>query len=371
MKKQVKDVFAHDQVKGSEVIQLLYQSKKLIIQFSVGFLILGIIYHFSVTKEYESVSAKLSEIEDSELGGMGQLSGLAGLAGMSLPGSSNKFEATFPPELYPQLVYSKPFLKSLLEEEFYFQNIGKRVTLKEYLLRERPRSFLGKIKDWVFETLRNLTARKSMAGDSNFQTLIESETQFGKDFQVLTQQEEGLIGFLQRKIKIENEGKVINLSVKLSDPLASAELNSLIFHKIIDFVTNYRTEKQRINLGFIEQRATEAEENFVKAQVRLASFRDSNQGLISQQARSREEQLQAEYSMAFNIYNGLRQELESARLQLKNNTPIFTSFINPSYPTIPSNLSFPVIVILSAFLGAFFGILFVAGKLYIEYQREV
>lgn len=370
MGKSVKEVFATDQVSILEIFSLIGERKKIIGWSTLLLFALGMVYHFFSTKEYESTSTKLSEIKErGNLGGIGQLSGLAGLAGVSLPGGSSEFDATFPPELYPRLVYSPEFLKEILDEELYFQNIGKRITLRSYLVSERPRNFLGRIKDTITEAIRNAASTVTPSQGVSSSPSEGGDALEKPKFLYLNPIEEGLIGFLSKKIKIENEGKVINLSVKLSDPNAAAELNGLVFNKIIEFVTHYRTEKHRVNLLFVEKRTKEAEENFLKAQARLASFRDSNQGLISQQARSKEEQLQAEFSMAFNLYNGMKQELENARLQLKNNTPIFTSFIEPSFPNRPVNLSLVAMLFLCTFLGAFIGVLIVATKLFLEYHR--
>jgi hypothetical protein len=369
MRKSVKEVFATDQVKVMDIISLVLEKKRILWISILVIFSLGMVYHFFSTKEFESVSAKLSETkEGGNLGGLGQISGLAGLAGVSLPGGGNDLDVTFPPELYPRLVYSPEFLKDILDEELYFQNIGKRTTLRSYLISERPRNFVGRIKDKITETLRNAASTVTptpIAGNPPSEQMEGTEK---PKFLYLSPVEQGLIGFLSNKIKIEVDGKVINLSVKLSDPNAAAELNGLVFNKIIDFVTQYRTEKQRVNLSFVETRTKEAEESFLKAQQKLASFRDSNQGLISQQARSKEEQLQAEFSLGFNLYNGMKQELENARLQLKENTPIFTSFIEPSFPNRSSNLSFVAMLFLSGFLGAFIGILIVATKLFLEYH---
>lgn len=370
MNKSVKEVFAKDQVRIADIFYLLVERKKTIGLFILCMFSLGLIYHFFSTKEYESSSSKLSEIKDgSNMGGISQLSGLAGIAGVSFSGGAGEFDPTFPPELYPRLVYSPEFLMSILDEELFFQNIGKRTTLRKYLISERPRNFLGRIKDRITEAIRNAASTVSPSQINISSKTTSSEGIKHQKFIYLSPQDQGLIGFLSKKISIEIDGKVINLSVKISDPNAAAELNGLLFNKIIEFVKNYRTEKQRVNLSFVEARTKEAEDNFIKAQVRLASYRDTNQGLISQQARSKEEQLQAEFSLAFNLYNGMKQELESAKLKLNNNTPIFTSFIEPSFPNRPSNLSLVSMIILSVFLGAFIGVLFVGLKLFIEYNR--
>ncbi|MDZ7808047.1 MAG: hypothetical protein U5K71_13160 [Gracilimonas sp.] len=59
------------------------------------------------------------------------------------------------------------------------------------------------------------------------------------------------------------------------------------------------------------------------AQIALADFRDSNQGALTNRARTQEQQLQSEYDLAFNLYNGLTQEYEQAKLRVQEETPVF------------------------------------------------
>ncbi len=92
MRKSVKEVFEKDQVSVLEIGFLFIQRKRFLLTCVAITLFLGIVYHFSATKEYESVSAKLSEIEDNNLGGMGQLSDLAGLTGVAIPGGGTEFD---------------------------------------------------------------------------------------------------------------------------------------------------------------------------------------------------------------------------------------------------------------------------------------
>jgi len=79
---------------------------------------------------------------------------------------------------------------------------------------------------------------------------------------------------------------------------------------------------------------------------------------VSRRAMTKEEQLQFEFNIAFNIYNSMEQELEQAKIQLKKDTPIFTIMEKASIPLGPSKPNKPLIIIFSLFLGFFVGILF-------------
>ncbi|WP_332910185.1 hypothetical protein [Algoriphagus boritolerans] len=142
----------------------------------------------------------------------------------------------------------------------------------------------------------------------------------------LTSQELFAIGELKKRILIEQKGKLIRLNVSMPEPLIAAQVNSMVLERLIAYVTEYKVGRQRKNIEFIEERVMEMEQKFNEAQMKLASFRDSNQGLVSQRARTREEQLQFEFSIAYNVYNSLKQELEQAAIQLKKRDTYFHSF---------------------------------------------
>ncbi|MDX5479726.1 MAG: hypothetical protein LPJ98_14870, partial [Cyclobacteriaceae bacterium] len=155
---------------------------------------------------------------------------------------------------------------------------------------------------------------------------------------------------------------------KMPEPLIAAEFNVMVFERILDYVQAYKVEKKKNNLFFIEASALEAEKNFKSAQINLASFRDANQGIISQKARTREEQLNAEFNLAFQLYSTLKQELENAKIELKKETPIFTSFEKASVPLAPSNSSPIKVLVVSIFLGGvlgFFVVFLLLGRDYI------
>ncbi len=78
---------------------------------------------------------------------------------------------------------------------------------------------------------------------------------------------------LASRIEIEGEGRMIVLNVKMPEPYFSAQLNTIVFEKIIDYVIAYQTDKQRDNLRFVKERCVEAEEKFKKTQLRLAVFK--------------------------------------------------------------------------------------------------
>lgn len=357
MSKSVKEVFQSDKVDVIEIFQL-YIRKYIIFVFSIGIILfLGIVKSCSTPTEYEAISTKLSEVESENSLGMGQLGGLASLAGVNLPRGGNNL-TPFNPSMYPQLIANKSFLLTLINEEFYFTTKDRTMTLKEYYLEENPDDAVVTGFNFIMGLPRyilNLFERKnnSIPLDLEDNTLIND-----KDTKLLyriSPEDNYVIGIIKNKIEIESEERMITLSVKMPEAVIAAEMNNIIFENIMDYVTAYKTEKQRVNLSFTEERTKEAEENFKMAQTNLAIFRDANHGMLTQRAKTREEQLLSEFNMTFSIYNNLRQELENTRIQLKRETPLFSDFDNVVIPNDPVNRSLLITIIIYTFLGLLVG----------------
>jgi len=355
MQKGIREVLAKEEISLTELFQLFYQKRNIIYISMVVILFLGMVKSCTSPDEYESIAIKLSEAEKNE-NGLGNLGSLAGFAGMNLSSMNGANTAsTFSPEMYPKLLSSKHFLVGLINQEFYFSQLNETLTLRDYYLKERPADILTK----TFEFIRGIPYLIGSLFEKPISpTGIEAKKDVPEEDRYLhiSPQDGYVINQLDGKIKIEIDGRLIKLSVRMPEPLIAAELNTIVFDKILDYVTSYKIEKQKINLTFIGESAVEAEENFKKAQLNLASFRDTNQGIISQRARTKEEQLQAEFNLSFQLYSTLKQELENSRIELKRETPVFSSFQNAIVPNATGNTTLLKIMLFSLAAGFFLGI---------------
>lgn len=355
-KKNIKEILGQKEVKISDLILLFTQKKKILYITLCVVVFFGILKYWSTPREYESVAIMLSEVEE-EGATMGQLGGLAGLAGINLSNMSGaNINNGFSPELYPKLLESKSFILNLIKEEFYFASKEEKMSIEEYFLRERPDDIISKSFKFMIG-FPNLIL--SLFEEKTDKTHVDSKTTsdvLDLAYIHISPDQNYVIEEVKKRIKIENKGRMITLSVKMPEPVIAAEFNVLVFEKILDFVSTYKIEKKKYNLSFIEESTKEAEENFKKAQINLASFRDANQGIISQRARTREEQLEAEFNLAFQVYSTLKQEFESSKIELKKETPIFTVFEEAVVPNAPANPSPLKVLILSIFIGFFLGV---------------
>ena len=141
----------------------------------------------------------------------------------------------------------------------------------------------------------------------------------------LSKDEVAVINILRQKItaSLDEESGIVSVSVTLPDNIAAAAVTEYTITELTDYLTEYRTEKKLRDLTFVEEQLAKAEARFEEAQLTLAGFRDSNQGILSAKAQTEEQRLNSEYQIAFNLYNSLTQQYEEAKLKVQEGTPMF------------------------------------------------
>ena len=125
----------------------------------------------------------------------------------------------------------------------------------------------------------------------------------------------------------------------------------IITANLQDEIIQKRLEKVQNNLDFTQTQYNQKKFEFEKIQDRLARFKDRNQNISSSLFLNELERIQAEYSIALNVVKELAAQVESAKLQVNKDTPIF-SVIEPV--TVPSERDSPkrtLIVLIWSFLG--------------------
>jgi len=179
----------------------------------------------------------------------------------------------------------------------------------------------------------------------------------------LTPKEKSQIGFLSSRIKAEIKKGAVNLlriTVKMDDPVVAKELAGSVVTTLTKYIIDYRTRKVKNDREFTEALYAEAETKYKRAQQALASYHDRNQNVVLSSARIQGESLQADYNLAFNVYNSLAQLLEQAKINVQENTPVFTMIEPPSDAAKTSSGN--TIIMIMIFLGIMAGVGIVFGK---------
>ncbi|WP_088656126.1 GNVR domain-containing protein [Geofilum rhodophaeum] len=327
----------------------IWGGRALILKTIGVFVVLGLIIALTSPARYTASVKLIPESNKSmSLGALGGLAAQFGFGGVT----SGAEAGGIPPDYYPEIVKSVPYLKLLMQQSFDLPQTGP-VTLYDYYHEHMQGSFIGSVKKYTIGLPGVI-----MAWIKGEPEEIVAPTDSASAVVRLSEEEREVLEWLQESLtlSIGKEIGMITLSAEMPTAELSAEVTGYAAQLLSEYAISYKTDKAREDLAFVQERYAEAEERFETAQEALARFRDSSHGSLTALAQTRQERLQSDYDLAFNVYKALAQQLEEARLKLQEETPV-VKIIEPA--VVPDEKSAPkrkMIMIVSVFLGGFVGI---------------
>ena len=336
-----------------ELIQKMWINRWLIVMVAAAFMVLGVLVAIFSPKEY---TASCDIVPDVGRRTSSQMSSLAALAGVNL--NQHMDVSNLSPYVYENIMKSTSFRKELMQTEIYFEEVGKPVKLFDYYTSEeynKPNIF-DHIKKYtiglpfvILNAIRGDKPEPDYSALSPNEEVSVIETMSKEEFAVV-----GMIGSCV-SITLDDKNGYVTITANMPEALAAAQLAQATVDLLQKYITKFKITKVQSNLDFIQSRYDEAKKNFEDIQVRRAAFRDANVNTNKYSARVEAEKLDAEYTLAMNLYSELATQLEQAKIEVKKDTPILT-IVSPV--TVPFKKSKPQrMMILFAF--TFFGV--VAG----------
>ena len=325
----------------------IWENKKLILKYFLIFFLIGIFVAIFSPKEYTAQSVVLPQSNSAS--GIGSLSGLAAIAGVSI-GNNN---GDILPKLYPNIAQSIPFQKEMLKTPINITGIDEAISYQDYYQKYPKTNLLSTIKKYTIG-LPGLIIGSFKSEEKNKTISVKDSS----NIYSITKDEKKLFDLLKSQLNInysEKEGYV-TLSFSMDEPLAAAQMLKNVENYLQNAVTEFKIQKAKQQLDFIQKRYNEAEKDFKEKQIRLASFQDSNRGLISSLPQTRLSQLQTDFNLAFNIYSELAKQLESQKIKVKEDTPVFTVIEPVSVPLDRTKPKRGIIIAVWSFLGIVIGV---------------
>lgn len=347
-----------DEIDLLELAKTIWNGRKTILKTILVAGIIGVIIALVSPKEYTATTTIVPQTSSStsKLGG---LSSLAAMAGFNLDNATSG--EILSPTVYPEIVSSVPFQLDLMNIPFSFAEVNHPVTLYEYYAEiSKPRviSLIGKYTIGLPGVIIS-----AIKGDSDQKTISENKGPIA-----LTKKQEEVRKMIADQVTINLDSKqgFITLQAAFPEALLSAQVADQARELLQKYITRFKIEKASDKLSFIEQRYEEKKKEFEKAQIRLASFSDQNKNVTSAVARTEESRLQGDYTIALNVYNELAKQLEQAKIQVKEETPVFSILEPAMVPREKSKPKKPMIVFIWLFLGGIIGTGMVFGKSFLK-----
>lgn len=350
--------YIEEELDVKKLLKLFLDSRKTILKITILFTVIGLLSAFLTKKEYEASTVFVPQgVGQKKMSG--NLGGLAALAGINI--GSGAEASGIPSSLYPDILQSIPFQKELINTKLTIKGQEKKVTFGKYYTEIYNPGFLHKVKKYTIGLPGVIMSSFKKKSDvaNNVHIYQDSDTII-----YVTPKEKGLIDNLQKRviITVDQEDNFVEIKGIMPESIAAAELTYAAKELLEKYIINYKIEKSADKLKFIEKRLQEKEEDFKRKRFLLARYQDKNKYASTLTSQTRLLSLQADYNLAFNVYNDLAQQIEKQKIQVKEDTPIFTIIKPVSIPTSKSGSSFASVFYKWMISGFVLGILWVFGR---------
>ena len=342
----------------------LLKGWKTIVLCTLVFIALGLVAALTMKRTWSVTTVMVPQLASE---GNSSLSSLASLAGINL-GSATNGSGEVSPLIYPQIVGSVPFRLALMDTPLHYAKADTAVSMLVYARDYVKPGFGDVVKKYtiglpgtILKAVRKPAAKMELPqdGEDGPKPLVVGEEeeklleQLGKDLSLTVDKKEGYL----------------TLTVRGIEPLQTAELALKAQQLLQDEVTRLRTEKAQSDLDYIQARYNEIKAEAEAYQTSLAVVTDKSQDLASQRSRIQRDRIQSKYTIANAIYTQMAQQLESARMQVKRDTPVYTIIQPVTVPNKPANSRAKVLVVWT-FLGFILGCGIILGKQYWPKLKE-
>ena len=347
-----------DEIDLIALAKTLWDNRKFII-ITVGiFMALGVAVALLTPKEYTASTTVVPQISDSKakLGGLSSLAAMAGFNLNDMTGGNTQLS----PMVYPQILNSVPFQLELMNIPFRFPGQKDSLSIYTYYTEVKETGFLEGLKKYTIG-LPGVIIKAIKGEQVTNDPMTNDFSSIG--YITLTEEQDEVREMLSEKVNLDVNDKdgFLTLSASTLDADLAAQITQKALQLLQCYITTYKIEKASAQLKFIEERYNDNKKEFEKAQDALAEFRDKNKNVTSALARTQEERLQSDYQLAFDVYSGLAQQLEQARIQVKEDTPVF-SVLKPVTVPLEDNASGFTTLIIFIFLGGVVAVGWIFGK---------
>ncbi|PXY03000.1 exopolysaccharide biosynthesis protein [Marinifilum breve] len=348
MQEQKNITQADDEIDLIALAKTLWEGRKTVIKTTIIFMLIGLFVAIFSEKEY---TASCTMVPQSAEGGSklgGSLGGLAAMAGINL--GSIGGGSDIPPMLYPRVVNSIPFQKEMMKTPLSIEGQNEKVTFSHYYEEIYKPGVFGYLKKYTIGLPKLII--KAIRGKS-----IEKQDE-KCELLTISRKENGLIKTLNEQVKIDINDKegYIALTARMPEAKAAAELANKAQELLQETITEFKIQKAKDQLSFIEKRYTEKEEEARKAQRNLAQFIDRNKNVSTATAQTELDRLKAEYNLIYGVYSELAKQLESQKIQVEEDTPVFTVVEPVTVPIDKASPNRPLILIIWTMFGGIIGI---------------
>lgn len=311
---------------STEYIDLIELWNKIWKQKKLFFIVWGITFVVAcaiilpVPRLYQSTIQLAPEASNAT--NLGSLGSLASSFGINLNTSSSQ-DALFP-DLYPDILSTNEFVVALFDVPVRSMDGEIETTYGDYMLRRQkvtyfkwPKILLGRLKFLIAPP----PARPS-SGDGKINP------------QYLSREMDVLVQKINEQIScsVDKKTGVISITVLDQDPLIAAEMADTICVRLQQVITDYRTQKARIDEQYYRHLMEEAVEYYHAAQNDYVQFCEANWKINMPSISAQKDNLSNICNLRLSALNAIINQHQMACAKIQENTPAFTTLSRPCVP---------------------------------------
>lgn len=326
------------------VIKKIWANRKLYYKVLPVTFVLSCAYILCLPRYYSS-SLSLAP----EVGGMSGMSGTLGSLASSFGLDLGSMETTdaISPMLYPDLMEDNGFVVGLFDIKVKSIEGDIDCTYYDYLTKHQKLPFWGYGIEWMKSLFKSDDGRAGKAGKQNPYFLTRKQN-------TVCEKIRDDIG-----ISIDKKTAVISISVQAQDPLICKTLADSVKNRLQTFITNYRTNKARIDERYYKNLVDEAKANYEKARRLYGSYADANMDMVLESFRAKQTDLENDMQLKYNTYTTLMAQYQAAKAKVQERTPAFTLVQGAAVPIKPAGPKRMIFVAVMVFLAAVFTSIYV------------
>ena len=365
MQNQYNNIPEEQEIDLVELIQRMWVNRWLIVKVTAVFMVLGVLVALFSAKVYTASCDVVPQTSKS--GPSSSMSSLAALAGINLNASQSA--ESLSPSVYENIMGSTTFRKELMQTMIDFEEVGHPVSFFDYYTSEeynKP-SVFSYIKKYtiglpftILNAIRGEQPEPDYSGVGDDSNAIETISK--DEYDAMTILGESIA------LSLDEKKGYVTITANMPEAVAAAQLAQATLTLLQKYITEFKIEKVQSNLDFVQERFDEAKRNFEDVQARRAKLRDANMNTSRYSARTELERLDAEYTLAQGVYTSLAQQVEQAKISVKETTPILTVIKPVTVPYKKSKPQRAMILFAFTFLGAVAGM---GGVLLIPAVAEI
>lgn len=320
------------------LIRTLGQEKRQTAAWLLASAAVGIVVAFSVPRIYKSEVMLAPETSSGNMAS--SISSLASMVGIY--GSTNMTGDAIYPEIYPEVVGAMRFRMGMFETPVTTKDGTLRTTYYDYLSNHQRHAW------WSYPAIWAGKALEAMKGEPQ-----ASDAAHKPDPQQPTRAEYKIATAISGNLtcSVDKKTSVITITAEAQDPKVAATVANAAKEKLQVFITDYRTNKARQDLAYMRQLFEEARKQYVAARQKYGSYADANRDLILESARMKQEELENDMQLQYNIYTQVASQLQMAEAKVQEKTPAFTVLQEATVPVKHANMPKVFILALAVLTG--------------------